>query len=194
MNLTAIILAGGQSSRMGQDKALIIFEGTPLLTRICETAQSVASQVLVISLWRSRYQSLIPQGCQFVEEIQSQGPLMGFAQALPQIKTEWVLLLACDLPYLTSTVLQDWAIRLEKVNSNAIAYLPRSKKGWEPLSGFYRANSLSLLNVYIEEGGRSFQGWLNQHFIEELLINDRSLLFNCNTPEDLQQLSPNFLN
>ncbi|MFM7573896.1 MAG: NTP transferase domain-containing protein, partial [Snowella sp.] len=105
-NLTAIILAGGQSSRMGRDKALILLAGVPLLTRICRTAQGVASQVFVISPWRSHYQALIPQGCVFVEEIhpqenQSSGPLIGFSQALPQVKTEWVLLLAQDLPYLT---------------------------------------------------------------------------------------------
>jgi molybdopterin-guanine dinucleotide biosynthesis protein A len=192
-NLSAIILAGGQSSRMGRDKAFILFAGVPLLTRICQTAQGVASQVFVISPWRSRYQSLIPQGCVFVEEIQAQenqssGPLIGFSQALPLVKTEWVLLLAQDLPYLTIEILQEWSLNLKSVVPDAIAYLPRSKKGWEPLSGFYRVDCLPLLNAYIKKGGKSFQGFLNQHLIEELSIGDRALLFNCNTPEDLQAL------
>jgi molybdopterin-guanine dinucleotide biosynthesis protein A len=192
-NLTAIILAGGQSSRMGRDKALILLAGVPLLTRICQTAQGVASQVFVISPWRSRYQSIIPQGCIFLEEIhpqenQSPGPLIGFSQALSQVKTEWVLLLAQDLPYLTPEILQEWSLNLKSVAPEAIAFLPRSKKGWEPLSGFYRVDCLPLLNAYIEKGGTSFQGFLNQHLIEELFIGDRTVLFNCNTPEDLQAL------
>ena len=192
-NLTAIILAGGQSSRMGRDKAFILFAGVPLLTRICQTAQGVASQVFVISPWRSRYQSLIPQGCQFLQEIQTQenqsaGPLIGFSQALPQVKTKWVLLLAQDLPYLTPEILQEWSSNLKSVSADAIAFLPRSKKGWEPLSGFYRVDCLPLLNAYIKKGGKSFQGFLNQHLVEELFISDRALLFNCNTPEDLQAL------
>ena len=63
-----------------------------------------------------------------------------------------------------------------------------SEKGWEPLSGFYRVDCLPLLNNYINQGGTSFQSFLNQHLIEELFIGDRTLLFNCNTPEDLQAL------
>jgi len=181
---------------MGRDKAFILFAGVPLLTKMCETAQGVASQVFVISPWRSRYQSLIPQGCQFLAEIQPQenqsaGPLIGFSQALPQVKTEWVLLLAYDLPYLTLEMLREWSLNLKSVAPDAIAFLPRSKKGWEPLSGFYRVDCLPLLNAYIEKGGNSFQGFLNQYFVEELLIGDRALLFNCNTPEDLKILSSN---
>ena len=176
---------------MGRDKAFILFAGVPLLTRICETAQTVASQIFVISPWRSRYQSLIPQGCQFLEEIQPQenqsaGPLIGFAQALPQVQTEWILLLAYDLPYLTPATLQEWSICLPNISPDAIAFLPRSKKGWEPLSGFYRASCLPLLNNYIKKGGKSFQSFLNQHFVEELFVNNYTLLFNCNTPEDLK--------
>jgi molybdopterin-guanine dinucleotide biosynthesis protein A len=192
-NLTAIILAGGQSSRMGRDKAFILFAGVPLLTRICQTAQGVAGRVLVISPWRSRYQALIPQGCVFVEEIQDQenqsaGPLIGFSQALPHVQTDWVLLLAQDLPYLTPEILQEWSLNLKSIAPEAIAYLPRSEKGWEPLSGFYRVDCLPLLTAYIKGGGISFQGFLNQHLVEELSIGDRTVLFNCNTPEDLQAL------
>jgi molybdopterin-guanine dinucleotide biosynthesis protein A len=192
-NLTAIILAGGQSSRMGRDKAFILFAGVPFLKRICQTAQGVASRVLVISPWRSRYQSLIPQGCIFVEEIhpqenQSPGPLIGFSQALSHVQTDWILLLAQDLPYLTIEILQEWSLNLPNISPDAIAYLPRSEKGWEPLSGFYRVDCLPLLTDYIKEGGKSFQGFLNQYLVEELTIGDRALLFNCNTPEDLQSL------
>ncbi len=178
---------------MGRDKAFILLAGVPLLTRICQTAQGVASQVFVISPWRSRYQSLIPQSCIFVEEIhpqenQSPGPLIGFSQALPQVKTEWVLLLAQDLPYLTIEILQKWSLHLKSVAPEAIAFLPRSEKNWEPLSGFYRVDCLPLLTAYIKEGGKSFQGFLNQYLVEELFIGDRTVLFNCNTPEDLQAL------
>ena len=181
---------------MGRDKAFILFAGVPLFTRICQTAQGVASQVFVISPWRSRYQSLIPQGCQFLQEIQlqenqSSGPLIAFSQALSHVQTDWILLLAQDLPYLTSEILQEWSRNLKFVAPEAIAFLPRSKKGWEPLSGFYRVDCLPLLNNYINKGGKSFQGFLNQHLIEELSIGDRTLLFNCNTPEDLKTLSSN---
>lgn len=191
-NLTAIILAGGQSSRMGQDKALIVFDGLPLLTRTCQVGQAIAAQIYVITPWPERYQAIIPTSCQLLQETQQhQGPLVGFAQALPQVKTEWVLLLACDLPHLTPTALQDWTVSLEKFNSDAIALLPRSSKGWEPLSGFYRVSCFPLLQNYIAQGGKSFQGWLSQHPVAELLTHDQKVLLNCNTPEELQKLLSN---
>ncbi|MEB3309855.1 MAG: molybdenum cofactor guanylyltransferase [Snowella sp.] len=189
-NLTAIILAGGQSSRMGQDKTLLVFDGLPLLTRICQAAQAIATPVYVITPWPERYQAIIPASCQLLQETQPhQGPLIGFAQVLPQVKTEWVLLLACDLPYLTPITLQDWAVNLEKVDSDAIALLPLSDKGWEPLAGFYRISSFPLLQAYIAQGGQSFQGWLSLQAVTELTIGDRSVLFNCNTVKDLEKLS-----
>jgi molybdopterin-guanine dinucleotide biosynthesis protein A len=193
----AIILAGGQSSRMGRDKALIEIQGIPLLQKICLIASQCASQVYVITPSIEKYQAIAPKDCQMIREVtvpgetQPHGPLMGFAQALPYVQTEWVLLLACDLPNLTSSEIQQWSSHLETISQDAIALLPRSAKGWEPLCGFYRRRCLPLLNEYIDRGGRSFQKWLEQYPAQELPVSDPQLLFNCNTPADLEQLQTN---
>lgn len=193
--LSAIVLAGGQSSRMGQDKALIHLQGIPLLRRVCEVAFNCASQVYVVTPWPDRYQEILPDACRLIQEVPlpgetaPHGPLVGFAQGLAQIETNWVLLLACDLPQLQVKVLQDWATELDKTEENTIALLPRQSKGWEPLCGFYRRQCLPLLTQFINEGGRSFQPWLAQHPVQELAINDTQLLLNCNTPADLESLA-----
>ncbi|NEQ24815.1 MAG: NTP transferase domain-containing protein, partial [Microcoleus sp. SIO2G3] len=103
-------------------------------------------------------------------------------------ETDWVLLLACDLPLLQVQVLQDWATELEKTAPEAIALLPRQSQRWEPLCGFYRCQCLPLLTQFINEGGRSFQRWLAQHPVQELPVSDTQVLFNCNTPGDLERL------
>jgi molybdopterin-guanine dinucleotide biosynthesis protein A len=138
----------------------------------------------------------VPSGCYLIEEEVltsdnlGNGPLLGFVQGLKQIdlNKEWVLLLACDLPQLTSMEVERWYEYLAQMPSEAIALLPRHPKGWEPLSGFYRRRCLPLLTKYIEDGGRSFQAWLTQQIVVELPVSDRQLLFNCNTPEDLEKL------
>jgi len=187
--LTALILAGGQSSRMGQDKALIALQGVPLLSRICQIAQTCTPQVYIITPWPAKYQDIVPENCQFISEVQfenASGSLVGFAQGLAQIKTDWVLLLACDLPWLRADILQTGIAQLPEIPEKAIAFLPRSPKGWEPLCGFYRRRCLEELNQFIASGGRSFQLWLGQNSVQELTITDAQMLFNCNTPKDLE--------
>lgn len=191
-SLSAIILAGGQSSRMGRDKALVSVQGVPLLRRVYEAVPACASAVYVVTPWPQRYQSLLPPACRFIqdpwlEEAQSHGPLVGFAQGLAQVRTDWALLLACDLPGLKAAVLQTWTQTLSQVPETAVAYLPRHPKGWEPLCGFYRRRCLSGLTGFIAAGGRSFQSWLAQVRVQELTVDESHMLFNCNTPQDLSR-------
>ncbi len=189
-NLSAMILAGGKSTRMGEDKALLKIKGVPLLQRTAIFIQAYVKETYIITPWIDRYSSIIPPNCYLLREQcpsgHTQGPLVGFAQALPHVTTEWVLLLACDLPNLTNLVLEEWLEQLDSVSEEEIACLPRHQKGWEPLCGFYRASSLRDLESFIDRGGRSFQRWLQWHNVEELFISDRSVLFNCNTPDDLK--------
>jgi molybdopterin-guanine dinucleotide biosynthesis protein A len=217
-NLTAIVLAGGKSSRMGQDKALIPIKEVPLLQQICSIAQECADTVYIVTPWPERYQHLPLPNCQFIRELplpsgdeevgmqenqknsftppspNTHGPLVGFAQGLAQVQTDWALLLACDLPRLRVEVLQDWASRLDNVGNEAIeqssepkaiAALAHNPKGWEPLCGFYRRDCLPQLLEFIKQGGRSFQEWLEQSPVEVLPLPEPEMLFNCNTPEDL---------
>ena len=205
--LSAIVLAGGRSSRMGRDKALIPIQGVPLLKIVCSIASVLCDTVYIVTPWPERYQDLLPATCHFIQEVPlpdkentgvtssskvsmplPHGPLVGFAQGLAQVQTDWVLLLACDLPQLRIEVLQDWAAGLDSVGEKVIALLTHHAKGWDPLCGFYRRSCLPALNDYINQGGRSFQHWLDQHPVQLLPLLDTQMLFNCNTPADLASL------
>jgi molybdopterin-guanine dinucleotide biosynthesis protein A len=201
---------------MGQDKALLMIEGQPLLQRICQIASGLAESVYVVTPWGDRYREILPTHCQIVHEYplsldtdgsisptfptsltaldnpkkQTQGPLLGFAQGLSRVKTEWVLLLACDLPKLRLEPLQVAIAHLEQVPAEAIAFLPRDEKGWQPLCGFYRHSCKQSLQAFIQQGGRSFQPWLATQQVEEWQVSDRQILFNCNTPDDWLMLLP----
>ncbi len=193
VRLVAMVLAGGKSSRMGQDKALLPIGEVPLLQQVCQVARQCAPTVYVVTPWIERYLDLLPEGCVLIQEKnnspseQPHGPLVGFAQGLAQVEADWVLLLACDLPYLQSDVLLQWSGQLAEVPDGAIALLPHHPKGWEPLCGFYRQRCLPSLQTFIQGGGRSFQRWLADQTVQALPLPEDQMLFNCNTPEDLAQ-------
>jgi molybdopterin-guanine dinucleotide biosynthesis protein A len=170
---------------MGQDKALVKIQGIPMLLRVCSVAQEVLGESpYIVTAWPERYQSLTPKGCQFIQEMDPQGPLNGFAQGLAHIQTEWVLLLACDLPKIQASTLRSWAETLKDLPPSVIALVSRQEKGWEPLCAFYRRTSLDHLQQFLNQGGRSFQAWLSQLSVQELAGTYEEMLFNCNTPED----------
>ncbi len=185
--VTSIVLAGGQSKRMGRDKALLELDGTPLLTRTCNSALTVSNIVYVVS---SRdYVGVIPEGCDRIDDGVLNGPLYAFAEALNQIgdklQTNWILLLSCDLPYLDSDTINQWILQLDQVPDDAIAYLAKNQAGFsEVLCGFYRIECKSSLIEYINQGGRSFQRWLSSQNVAELHWDDRTIFFNCNTLEE----------
>ncbi|WP_448561632.1 molybdenum cofactor guanylyltransferase [Trichothermofontia sp.] len=194
--MAAIVLAGGSSSRMGCDKALIEIEGQPLLRRVCEVASQCCEEVYVVSPRSAQYQPLLPPVCQTIQELTAPdgnppGPLVGFAQGLAQVQQAWALLLACDLPNLKASLLQAWIAELPRVPPDAIALLPRHPKGWEPLCGFYRRTCLADLQQFINQGGRSFQQWLSQRSVQainDLTVVKPQMLVNCNSPHDLMQI------
>ena len=142
--IAALILAGGKSSRMGRDKALIDYQGKPLLTRVCQVAAGSCSSVYVLTSWPVRYQNIVSKQVHFLPESEpGQGPLVALADGLTQIDAEWVLLLACDLPQLQPEILQNWLTQLTEVSQSILAVVPSQESGWEPLCGFYRQAAMT---------------------------------------------------
>ncbi len=181
---------------MGQDKALLLVQGKPLLRRVCEVAQQCAQLVWVVTPWPDRYQALLPEGCGVIPETPlpgepaPHGPLLAFTQGFAAVQTEWTLLLACDLPRLQASVLRHWATHLNP--AQALVFAPRDAHGWQPLCGFYHRDSRSALTDFVACGGRSFQAWLSEIAaaplppLSTIPGADAAMLLNCNTPADLK--------
>jgi molybdenum cofactor guanylyltransferase len=200
-SLTILILAGGASRRMGQDKAAVLYEGLPLLSRVCTIALQVAvepsDRVIVLSRSDQDHGPLLPPHCDLWQEPRATdpaappaGPLQALAWAWPQIPSDWILLLACDLPNLDADRLTQ--ARKHLPQTPASAYIPRHPQGWEPLCAFYRSDLAANLSDFVAQGGRSFQHWITGLIDQD--PTDRSvqiwnlpseMLHNCNHPEDL---------
>lgn len=200
-SLSAIILAGGHSRRMGQDKALLTTpSGQPLLARTAQIAQRLTAEVVIVTPWPERYRRIVPLTVRLLLEDQevgaASGPLGGFAQGWRQVGSDWCLLLACDLPYLDISVLQRWwnwllvqiehGYHVEPPDPWPVASLTPGIKGWEPLCGYYHRRCLPGLLGQLASGDRAFQPWLDTVPIAAYSAVPRSMLFNCNTPGDWQ--------
>lgn len=188
-DIATLILCGGKSSRMGKDKALLEFQGIPLLRKMALIGLECTSQVWLIAPNAATYQSILPSGCRWlVEQTPNQGPLLAFAQGLAQLNTEWVFLLACDLPLLTPELVRGWVDYLDGLPREILALVPHQGGYWHPLCGFYRRLCDSKLQAFVAGGGTSFQAWLDAAWVQVLPLEDPQVISNCNTPEDWQRL------
>ena len=155
-HLVGIILAGGKSSRMGQDKALIPWQNIPMLKRVYKVANKCTEKVYIITSWPQKYQSILPTECEWLTELKTEGPLVALAQGLTQINSNWILLLGCDLPLLNSDIIQTWVSELNQLSPEILALVPKKSQGWEPLCAFYRQEIKIELEKNIYRGDRSF--------------------------------------
>jgi molybdopterin-guanine dinucleotide biosynthesis protein A len=104
VDVTGIIVAGGRSSRMGQDKALLELQGATMLERTAAALQQVAERVIVVARDMQGYG---PIGLETVPDIYpGLGPLSGIHAGLSASTTEWGIVVACDMPFVQPEVLR----------------------------------------------------------------------------------------
>src|SRR6266542_3037884 len=108
-SMTGLLLAGGRSTRMGSDKAMMDFEGEPLAERVLRVLRAVSNAVLVASGDGERLSALGVR--QVADAIPDAGPLGGIVAGLEAATTELVAVLAVDMPYASPAVLQLLAAR-----------------------------------------------------------------------------------
>jgi molybdopterin-guanine dinucleotide biosynthesis protein A len=180
---TALILAGGDSRRMGQDKAALVLDGKTLLERATATMQQIFPKVIV-SVRQLRAGVELPQVC---DEQEAGGPLAGLVAGLAQVDTPWVFAVACDMPFVTPAIVN----RLADLRKGFQAVVPVVGGYNQPLAAFYAASALETMRVSLAAGDKSLRGALEKlevrHVSEaELREFDPQLrsFFDLDTPQD----------
>ena len=186
VDLTAFILAGGKSTRMGTDKAFVVLEGMTLLSRMLDLARSVATDVRIVGSVE-KFSSFAPT----VEDVfPGCGPLAGIHGALRSSRTDRNLILAVDLPFLSRQFL-DFLITKSRA-SEARVTIVRTVDGWQPLCAIYRRAFADPAEAALREGRYRIDALFDDS--STCVIRDEDLrqqklspnLFrNLNTPEDL---------
>lgn len=195
MRATGIILAGGQSSRMGRDKALLPLPGGQAETFVSHQATLLSSccqEVLLVARDAEQVSLYLPYLPSFVrvitDRIPQSGPLMGLASGLSAIHTPSALVTAVDMPFLQPALL---TFLLTQAQINTIV-MPVVANYPQVLLAVYPQSVLPLIEVLLREGRRDPRALLQRavvHRIEEAQLRAvdpllRSFI-NVNTPEEL---------
>jgi molybdopterin-guanine dinucleotide biosynthesis protein A len=184
-----VIQAGGESRRMGKDKALLPFLGQPLILRPLNRLAGLANEVLVTSnhLESYRFLGLTP----IPDRLPGCGALGGLFTALSAARYPYVAVAACDMPFASLEIFAVELILLQETGADAV--IPRSETGVEPFHAVYRRETcLPYVQSSLEAGKRRVDAWFSEVHIrylepEEILPYDPNQLafLNINTPEEL---------
>lgn len=190
LDINAVILAGGQGSRLGGlDKGLIEFNKRPLIQHVIERIQQQVSNI-IISANRN-----ISDYANFGFEVYEDdipdfaGPLAGILKALEHCQNEWLLIVPSDSPFIP----YDLAQRLgDNIENNKVA-IPHDGKHLHPTFALIHKSLSSSLKDFLQQGERKARVWMQQQEHTIIDFSDQADAFiNINTEDDLNNAEKHF--
>lgn len=180
--LYGLLLAGGQSKRMGQDKATLEIAGQSLLERTFNLLQRVcaSSFISVRELTNRGLRSHYPQ---LADQYSGLGPADGIASAQQQHPQVAWLVLACDLPALDQTTL-DLLIQNRNPDCAATAFRSSTDGLPEPLCAIYEAHCADSIKQFLATGVHCPRKMLLTMDTQLIELPHSQALYNANTPAD----------
>ena len=185
---TGVLLCGGKSRRMGQDKAFLQRDGRYLLQSHAETLAARFGRVLAVCERPGKFEGIpalavLPQAADHFPEA---GPLGGVCTALKETQTPWLFVMACDMPYIDENLLDKMESKIQNVD---IVVCHHGDK-IEPLFAFYHRRCLPVFRQELEKGERRMRSGFSRLRVAELLVEEAEaarVFANLNTPEDVKE-------
>jgi len=187
-DLAAAILVGGQSRRMGQDKALLRLTpvGPMVVETVAQAVRAVTDEIMLVGMETSA--CVFPGLPQVADTLPGAGPLTGIHAALAASDRSHLLVVACDMPFLNPVLLRYMAT-LPRDYDALVPVLDRP----QPLHAIYARTCLPVIEAHLREGDFKVTGWYEDANVRRI---DRETMarydpdglscFNMNTPEDLE--------
>jgi molybdopterin-guanine dinucleotide biosynthesis protein A len=187
-DVAVFILAGGQSTRMGADKALVALDGRTLLARALDLARSEAYDVRIVGE-AAKFRAFAP----VVEDVFPEcGPLWGIHAALRASPAQLNLILAVDMPFMPPALLPFLLTRAR--NSAALVTVARAGGGWQPLCGVYRREFADVAEKALREGRCKIDALFDEARTQAIREDEleaagfsASVFRNLNTREELER-------
>ena len=171
----AFLLAGGQSTRFGSDKARFLIWNQPLIVRLHGLLSRTCREVTVLTKEPEKYADL-GLVCA-VDRYPEQAPITGLVTALELSTTEWCFILACDLPNLNGDFLRDlWEAR------KGLGVIPLAEDRRQPLAALYHRDSLALFKGAYDREEFALQKIVSAPGFTMMELSHPQVLANLNTP------------
>jgi molybdopterin-guanine dinucleotide biosynthesis protein A len=182
MQATAIVMAGGNNTRMGRDKSMLPIDGQPMIKHISGQLVPYFRQILVSSNHASRYGFL---GVPIVPDVVTgRGPLMGITTALRVSSNEVNFVIACDIPEIDTDLVR---AMIKQVGDYDAVVPVVGPNRYEPLFAVYRKSALPALEQSLQSGSNRVVDALSRCRVKYIELSGR-LLKNINTMDDYREL------
>lgn len=181
MELTGIILAGGKSSRMGEDKGLMLFNEKPMIQHIIDVVRPVVNHIVIIANDK-RYEQF---GYPVYEDIvKNQGPLAGVLTGLTHSTTTKNFVLSCDVPFVNEAILK----LLIEACKDVDVVIPEKNNKTHQLIGVYDKSCVETFKRELENNQRKMKlaiEKLNFKTVDANQIDDK-IFNNINSKNDIE--------
>lgn len=175
-NATAIILAGGDSLRMGTDKSMLHVKGKTMIEHISTQLSPTFTETLISAADPNKYDFL---GFKVVpDKIPNQGPLMGIASALKASANDLNFIMACDIPHIPLHLVHQMLAEAE--DTDIVVPITGNEK-YEPLFAIYHKNALNAVNKMLNGPSRKISDVFAHCKVKFLKISTPALFTNLNT-------------
>lgn len=185
--LTVFILCGGKSTRMQSEKGLVLFQDKPFIEHIIQAILPITDQIKLIT-GSKEYDYLPYQKIQ--DLVVDKGPLGGIYTALSHSETEFNLILSCDIPLISTELLQEL---ISKHTQEAGITVFASESKTHPLIGIYSKNIVSVIKEAIDSNELKMMDLLAKlpHQIINIEESENYHLTNINSADELNDLNIN---
>jgi molybdenum cofactor guanylyltransferase len=189
--VSVVVLAGGQSSRLGRDKSFLLLEGQPLVMRTVETLVTLSDDLVIVTNQPTSYEPLALPLRLVPDERAGEGALMGLYSGLKAARHPHALVVACDMPFLNLALLRYMLPLAEGCD----VVIPQVDGWLEPLHAIYGKTCLLPIANLLAQGQRqiiAFFPEVRTCYVEEEVVNrfdpGHLSFVNVNTEEDWQRV------
>jgi molybdopterin-guanine dinucleotide biosynthesis protein A len=185
-SITGIILSGGKSLRMGQNKAFIEIEGVPIVNRISTLFKELFQEVIIVTNEKELFKDLDLKI--YTDILSNKGALGGLYTGIYFSKFNYSFCVACDMPFINKSLVH----YLAKKMAGEDVIVPRTIDGLQPLHALYSKNCLHPIKAVIDQGKykiMDFYSMVKVRIVEEdefiSIDPSKGSFINVNTPDEL---------